>query len=606
MNFVRSFVSSFALVALLFAGSATIAGAVTPEEMPGRDVGCDVLGQSIVKPDGAILAVGAAGCGYPNPENVLIQFTADGQIDTGFSGGGVKVFPPDANVFALMPAGQSGAVFATGTKLTKITSDGSLDQTFGQGGEIDLSEVFEFPIDAAATQQDGKIVLSGYGGSATVKFARITSDGELDDQFGGDGIVEHPLPAGLQMSDPPAAIAFDDSNRIIATNRGGDSKRPFVLRLLGDGGIDTTFGPGNDGFSVFDLGSSSYFTTGGFTAATVSGNGDIWMYGTASAGAYWYDNLAFGFDSSGTPKGDEPVVHGTGGSGVFAVTSDGNLASTKAQERAMPSYFNVTETDQAGSPVSGFSSEPLALSPSGGKVGDLTYDFAGDSLIATGYVSGDECSPTCSSRRFMAIAKVNAKTGEIDPSFGTGGATLIPGNRCAHGVAPYESPRAWSRCNLKAPHMTAKVRFNRGASRNPGITGVATLSAGQDLPGNQERTLTVKLPARLELRAGNIAKRLIGTVENEERGETTVHLRGKTLVVKYRPLFYPDAPGQAAPPGNSPVRITFGLKRGALKPLPRKLRRKALSVQVKGTFSSDPTWYASSSTSKVLRVRPVK
>jgi len=604
MSFVRRFVSCFALAALLFAGSATAAGAVTPEEMPGRDAGCDSLGQNIVKPDGAILAVGSVGCEYPDPQEVLIQFTADGKVDAGFSDGGVKVLPREASVSALMPAGQSGAVFATGTKLTKITSGGSLDQTFGQGGEIDLAEVFEYPIYAAATQPDGKIVLSGYGGSATVKFARITSDGELDDQFGGDGAVEHALPAGLQMSEPSTAIAFDDSNRIIAANRGGDSKRPFVLRLLEDGGLDTTFGPGNDGFSVFELGASSYQTSGYVTAVTVSGNGDIWMYGTASAGIYWYDNVAFGFDSSGTPKGDEPVVHGSGGSGVFAVAPDGNLASTNAQERFGPSYFNITETNRAGSPVAGFSSEPLALSPGGGKVEALTYGAAGDSLIATGSVSGDECSPVCSDKKYMAIAKVDARTGVLDPSFGTGGVTLVPGNECAYGSSPNVNLLPWTRCALKPPRVSAKIRFKHGATRRPALSGTVTLSGAQEKPGVQRRRVVVDLPRALKFRSWRKSLMTVSSETSRDEGKTTIDLKGRKIVILFTPNTIQDP--SEVPTGNAPITFKWNLKRGALKPVARKLRRKALSFPIRGSFLAGAGYsrfFVGGNTIKVVKAR---
>lgn len=591
---------------VLLGGLSTQAGAITPEELPGRDTStCGALYESIVKPDGSILALGNTGCEPQGGRTTLVQLTYAGRIDPGFSDGGVKVLPsqPPDSVIALMPAGPSDAVLATESSLSKFKADGSPDQEFGQGGEVDLSEVFEDPIYAAANQADGKIVVSGDGAIGAATLARFTASGELDDEFGGDGVVDQVIPAGVPLFSPQA-IGFDSADRITGA-AAGSGAGPVAMRLLEDGSLDTAFGPEDNGFTEFQGDIGSFQPSGPGLSIAADDDGAFRIYDVTYPAIYTASNVGYVFDADGLSAG-RPVNHKGNGSGIFTELPDGGLASSEAAGRAMPSTFNLTRTYADGSPYTGFPTRTLELSPGSGAVAGVTYLPADNSLIATGRSYGFQCLPDCVNGSFMTIAKVNADTGRLDSSFGTQGSTVIPGNECAHVVAPSAgSVSGWTRCRLKAPGVKAKVRFRGGSGRNPGITGSATLYGAEEQPGIQTRTLTVKLPSRLRLRAGKVAPRLSATTNGTVPGDTSVTLRGRTIVIKHEPTWFPDNPDDVPPPGNPAVRIEFGLKRGAIKPLPRKLHRKALQFRFKGSLESDFTWYSPGSTTKVIKARAV-
>src|SRR5262249_26553720 len=110
--------------------------------------------------------------------------------------------------------------------LARYTTTGTLDTTFGTGGQV----VTDFAADdrafAVALQTDGKIVAAGVTGP-NFALARYNTNGTLDGTFGAGGKVITDL-AGL--SDIALGVAVRADGKIVAVGRAFVSARPaFAL-----------------------------------------------------------------------------------------------------------------------------------------------------------------------------------------------------------------------------------------------------------------------------------------------------------------------------------------------------------------------------------------
>lgn len=172
----------------------------------------------IVRPDGKVLVAGdvvpadnLAGPSF----GVIAQFNPDGQADPTFGTDGLALTPAGSlptGPMVLQPDGK--VVAATGTGLIRLNPDGSADPSFGSGGVanpmLDPTAGFQ----ALALQGDGKIVAVGEtpnlpGRLLPTDFvvARYNPDGSLDTSFGHGGEAVTPFPSGNAAADatPPSA-----------------------------------------------------------------------------------------------------------------------------------------------------------------------------------------------------------------------------------------------------------------------------------------------------------------------------------------------------------------------------------------------------------------
>ncbi len=132
-----------------------------------------------VQADGKILAVGRSGInGSPQYNFGLARYTASGTLDTSFDGDGKAVAFPDNTAGSedyssvLMANGkivvaryrtQPSPGISTDAQLARFNADGSVDTSFGAGGQIinsALKEIWDL-----ALQADGKIVAVGWNQS---------------------------------------------------------------------------------------------------------------------------------------------------------------------------------------------------------------------------------------------------------------------------------------------------------------------------------------------------------------------------------------------------------------------------------------------------------
>jgi uncharacterized delta-60 repeat protein len=189
-----------------------------------------------IQPDGKIVL---AGYGDPNGDAydvVAGRLNADGSVDETFGVEGtywvdVKEGMDWATDIALRPdgsmllggSGQVGEVECLdgestcpkmGPFVIKLTPDGVLDEEWAQGGGV----VYEFdgstPAYAMAVREDGMIVLTGAVNHDHFMTMLLTADGELDTDFGEDGVAVTQFEGG--ESTAYAAAIQPDGNIVVA------------------------------------------------------------------------------------------------------------------------------------------------------------------------------------------------------------------------------------------------------------------------------------------------------------------------------------------------------------------------------------------------------
>lgn len=220
------------------------------------DMGEDYANAVRVQSDGKILVAGSSATAGGTVVS-LVRYERDGSLDAGFGSGGkvlTRVGPQGndaANAVAIDPLGRiivagSSDQGASGLDIVvlRYRADGSLDTSFGNGGQVTLD--FAGDTDrawAVLVQRDGRIVVGGEAnlGSATsgVDFAlaRLNADGSLDAGFGSGGKLTTPMKSG-SGTDVVRALAVQTVNGqdlLLAAGGEGDF---LAARYRPDGTLD--------------------------------------------------------------------------------------------------------------------------------------------------------------------------------------------------------------------------------------------------------------------------------------------------------------------------------------------------------------------------------
>jgi uncharacterized delta-60 repeat protein len=246
-----------------------------------------------IQADGKIVLVGVSNVGSTS-DICLVRLNADGSLDSTFgSGGKVTTNILGADDGAAIALGANGEIYVSGSSdtdlnpkavLLRYTANGVLDSGFGNNG-IALAGFSGISFGGAlAVQTDGKILLSGAhsgaGFDATV--ARFNQNGTLDLSFSGDG--RHSIDfavLGVARNDAVNSIALQSDGKIVLA---GDtyasnysSSDAFLVRLDANGLLDAGFG-GGDG--IVTLNRSTYDL---FNAVVVQADGKIVAAGYADS-----------------------------------------------------------------------------------------------------------------------------------------------------------------------------------------------------------------------------------------------------------------------------------------------------------------------------------
>lgn len=206
--------------------------------------------------DGKIVAAGSASFpGDTGQDFAIARYRTDGTLDPAFGIAG-KVSTPfgsfGANELAyavvLQRFGDEQRIVAVGGEGTFIaaryTSMGLLDPNFGDGGKVHA--LFQSNIGSAESvtlTEDNKIVIAGHVGHEFA-LAQLTTDGQLDTEFGEEGKVTTPISLG-NWDEATAVVRQADGKLLVggwSYEGNGTAGNFVVLRYTPQGRADSSFG----------------------------------------------------------------------------------------------------------------------------------------------------------------------------------------------------------------------------------------------------------------------------------------------------------------------------------------------------------------------------
>lgn len=228
-----------------------------------------------LQPDGKIVAAGTAfpSGGFPGTHIALARYNPNGTLDPTFGSGGKVTTHFDFGGFqeidrafavAIQPDGKivtagerviAVEIDFSDIELVRYNPDGSLDTTFGDGGQVITHINFSGNLAVArglVIQPDGRLVAAGYFANTLAKEApfsdfalvRYNPDGSLDPTFGDGG---HVLTDFSGNNDLATSVILQPDGKIVASGAASDSSSApafGIARYHTNGSLDPGFGAG--------------------------------------------------------------------------------------------------------------------------------------------------------------------------------------------------------------------------------------------------------------------------------------------------------------------------------------------------------------------------
>lgn len=208
----------------------------------------DYLTDLIVRQDGKILVGGSTNTPDNGVDFSVAKLTSSGVLDTSFGTGGIVTIAAGVREFSwgialqedekILLAGSSlGGSYYADTKIIRLTPDGALDASFGDGGEVITAVAAGTDLARdIAVQDDGGILVTGYansGASDDFFLLRYTDSGILDPSFGEEGIVITSISGNDQAWD----LAIAPSGKIVVAGASSiGSNANFAVVCYSQGG----------------------------------------------------------------------------------------------------------------------------------------------------------------------------------------------------------------------------------------------------------------------------------------------------------------------------------------------------------------------------------
>ena len=383
-------------------------------------------------------------------------FGNGGHLDTAFGGGGTGIVTTAfANLAALAPTvavQADGSILVAGAAtvgghsefvVVRFTPDGSLDTTFGTGGEVvtAFNNLFLLsPLSpAVAVQADDSIVVAGgaFNLARNIDFAavRFTPNGVLDPTFGTGGLKLVDFSGGAAVA---TAVLIDGTQIVLGglttaptvPGATGQGQNFAVARLNSNGSLDTGFGTGGSGAAVTDVRGSDILR------ALALDNGAIVAVGTAD-NQNANGNRDFGVVRYTATGALDPTFNAAGSTpGVVTVDFQGSSDEAYAvavqpadNNIVVAGYATVNDPNSFAGPTN-TDFALVRLNPDGtfdtnfGQGGMVTTDFIGLNDAATGVVLQSDgkivAAGSAADKDLVAgigLVRYNAD-GSVDTTFG--------------------------------------------------------------------------------------------------------------------------------------------------------------------------------------------
>jgi uncharacterized delta-60 repeat protein len=237
----------------------------------------------VIQSDGKILVAGSIL--LTTGDMAVARYNTNGTLDNTFGTSGIANidFNNSGDGAAAILIQSDGKIVLAGSTtnssnnrdiaVTRLNTNGTLDNTFGTGGKFTL-DVDGYNFDGAwdaELQSDGKIVIVAMAGTdmfSKTAVLRLNTNGTLDNSFDGDGILKAFSFGSFNLSSLHSLTIQPDGKILIA---GSKNNNFAVARLNTDGSLDNTYGTSGV-FSGTDMSTASriYLQSDGKLLATYS------------------------------------------------------------------------------------------------------------------------------------------------------------------------------------------------------------------------------------------------------------------------------------------------------------------------------------------------
>jgi uncharacterized delta-60 repeat protein len=314
-----------------------------------------------ILPDGKIVVATTISI-FPNggggEDFGLAEYNPDGSLNTSFGTDGrvatdfgrqqdfvtglalefVQGSPKIVVVGSILPPGSG---FSGDIGVARYNLDGTLDTSFGHGGEAIVDLGANTMAGGVAVQPDGKIVVVGTTTESGNTFpftefsvARLTVAGSLDPSFGNGGIVLTDLsPSGSPgtLDAGATTVLIQPDGRIVVGGRAHGPDDLALARYATNGQLDPSFGTGGE---VVVTGPSLPFSAG-IADMALQPDGRIIAIGTIETPSMGALGPANDFAVLRlTPNGDLDASFGNGGLVTTDLTSSGSTSTAQNDDHA--------------------------------------------------------------------------------------------------------------------------------------------------------------------------------------------------------------------------------------------------------------------------------
>jgi len=469
-------------------------GKLTIDFGSSNDFGQDLA----VQEDGKIVVVGHTSLNSTGNGFAVARYRADGTPDSSFGTRGkvttdvsqdegadvgrAVVVQPDGKIVV---AGTSGTS-PTDIAVVRYNSDGTLDDTFGNGGTMitDLSSI-DRAFDVALQGKSNDILVAGQTSTSTsgndFAVVRYDANGALDGTFGTGGVVATDF--GSNASDSARALAVEPSSGEIVV-AGGASSDFAVARYDANGAPDQEFGTG--GVVTTDFGSNGSFANdiaiqedgkivvAGHVAATTDDDFAVTRYNENGT-------LDQEFDHDGRVTVDFGGFDFAEG---LALQDDGRMVL--AGNNLGGSNFALARLNDDGSPDASFHNDGKLVTDFGGfdRANGLALQHDGR-IVAAGHVSIDQKSD-------FAVARYFGGYDAAAPNTRTPVQTLLANSTLGTSTTSASVPTkiSWSATDLEGEVTRYQFQqsINGGAYENVALPSATTTSTSRTLtPGSNYR-----------------------------------------------------------------------------------------------------------------------
>ena len=299
-----------------------------------------------------------------------------------------------------------------------------LDPDFGFNGKLQIP-MYNCGVNSIVLQPDGKILAAGLsnvaGGSFDFTLFRVNQDGQLDPDFGNNGIVITPI---SNLTDRAHSIDLQADGKILAAGFLHDGVHwDFVMaRYLSNGAIDPDFG--TNGIVIVDFASDDDFAY----SVKLQADGKIVMAGYAVNGSDIGDVALVRFNPDGTLDNSfgvaGKVISGfpnNDRASCMLVKPDGKIivGGWAAPPATGSATFMLSQYTDSGTLDLAFGNNGMAFAPFGTSF-NLTNDIIlqpDGKIISIGYTGAISGSN-------VVVLRHNAD-GSIDSTFGTAGISVV-------------------------------------------------------------------------------------------------------------------------------------------------------------------------------------